>query len=372
MSALTIPLFDCRLSDAVTRDLAPLLHSGRLAAGSAVGELEDRLGAYLGGPPVVALSDMTQALALALRLSGVGPGDEVATLALNCMSSNSAIALVGAVPVWVDVDPATACIDVADLAECIGPKTRAVVVYHVAGYVGDLGEVRALCDAHGLPLIEDANAALGAEWQDRRVGSIGDYAVFSFYANRQLNGIEGAALVCPDAIIADRARRLRRFGIDITRFRAADGEIDPALDVAEIGIAASLTNVNAALAGLALDNLDARIARNRENVARLTHDLADVRDVSFVAEHAGTRGVYWVALLRSPERDRLMAALKESGVQCSKLHQRNDVYTGFGAASRTLPGTSVMEQEMLALPSGWWLSDGDVERIAVAVRSAVG
>lgn len=371
MSTLSIPLFDCRLSDAVIREITPVLQSGRLAAGSAVGALEDSLSAYLGGRPAVALSDMTQALAMALRLAGVGPNDEVATLALNCMSSNSAIALVGATPLWVDVDPATASIDVADLAACISPKTRAVIVYHVAGYVGNLDAVRALCDARGLPLIEDANAALGAEWQNRKIGCVGDYAVFSFYANRQLNGIEGAALICPDSLTAERARRLRRFGIDTARFRTPDGEIDPALDVAEIGVSASLTNVNAALADIALVDLDARIERNRANVARLFDRLVDRKDVLFIPEHAGARGVYWVALVRSPQRDQLMAALKAAGVQCSKLHQRNDGYSGFGAASRKLPGTSLLEQEMLALPSGWWLSGADVDRIADAVQSAM-
>lgn len=368
MSDLTIPLFDCRLPEATIREIAPILLSGRLAAGPAVGTLEDRLSAYLGGRPVVALSDMTQALALALRLAGVGPGDEVATLALNCMSSNSAIALVGATPLWVDVDPATATIDVTDLAVCITPKTRAVVVYHIAGYVADMEAVRALCDARGLPLIEDANAALGAEWQEHKIGSIGDYAVFSFYANRQLNGIEGAALVCSDPLVAEHARRLRRFGIDTARFRTPDGEIDPALDVAEIGVPASLTNVNAALASMALDDLDARIKRNRANVARLSDSLADLHNVIFIPEQAGAQNVYWVALVRSPHRDQLMAALKAMGVQCSRLHQRNDGYSGFGATPRKLPGTSVLEQEMLALPCGWWLSDADVDRIADAVR----
>jgi perosamine synthetase len=368
---MTVPLFDCSLSDAVIGELAPVLQSGRLAAGPAVGALEVRLSDYLSDRSVVALSDMTQALALALRLAGVKPGDEVVTLALNCMSSNTAIALVGAVPVWVDVDPVTATIDPQDLAACIGQKTRAVVVYHLAGYVGDLGAVRALCDAHGLPLIEDANAALGAEWQGQRAGSIGDYAVFSFYANRQLNGIEGAALVCPNADVADHARRLRRFGIDTARFRAADGEIDPALDVPEIGIAASMNNVNATLAMLAFDDLDERLARTRNNVARLSERLADVLDLRFVAERVDARSIYWVALVRSAQRDRLMAALKAGGVQCSKLHQRNDGYSGFRAVARALPGTSALEQEMLALPSGWWLSQQDVDHIADVVRAAL-
>jgi perosamine synthetase len=362
-------LFDCRLNEAATGALNEVWQSGRLAAGPAVPTLEARIGALVGDPSVVAVSDMTQALALALRLAGVRAHDEVLTLAFNCMSSNSAIAMIGAIPAWVDIDPETASVDIADVRACITPRTRAVVIYHVAGYVADLAAVRALCDEAKLPLIEDANNALGAEWKGRSVGSFGDYAVFSFYANRQLNGIEGAALVCRDPANAERARRLRRFGIDMTRFRDADGEIDAAIDVPEIGCSATLPNVNATLACHAMDDLSARINRNRANVAHLAAALADRPGLRFIRENEGGRGVFWVALVRSAQRDQLMARLKAEGVNCSKLHQRNDVYSGFNARRRDLPGTTILQREMLALPSGWWLSQDDLCRIVDAVRS---
>lgn len=365
---MTVQLFDCGLGEEAVRVLDPLWRSGRLAAGAGVTALEERIGAYVGARPAVAMSDMTQALHLALRLAGVGPGDEVLTLAFNCMSSNSAIAMAGAVPVWVDVDPATASVDLDDLAAQITARTRAVVVYHVAGYLGDLGALRRICDGAGLPLIEDANNALGAEWRGARAGTVGDWAVFSFYANRQLNGIDGAALICPDEEGAEAARRLRRFGIDAARFRTADGEIDGALDVPEIGMAAALNNVNATLAWRSMDDLDERLQRNRANAARLADELADEPALSLLREREGAAGVFWVALARSADRERLMARLKAKGVQCSRLHQRNDRYSGFGARRRDLPGTDVLEREMFALPSGWWLSQGDLRRIVDAVR----
>lgn len=365
---MSVPLFDCRVDPARLEALDPLWRSGALAAGPAVGTLEMRLSARLNDRPVVATSDMTQALCLALRLAGVGAGDEVATLALNCMSSNSAIAMVGAKPVWVDVDPWTAVVDLDDLARCIGPRTRAVVIYHVAGHVANLAALRQLCDDAGLPLIEDANNALGAEWNGRPAGTFGDQAILSFYPNRQLNGIEGGAIVCRPQD-ADRARRLRRFGIDTARFRTADGEIDPMLDVPEIGISASLPHVNATLALQGCDDLDERIGKNRRNVAQLRDALADVTDLRFVEEVPGARSVFWVALVRSPRRDMIMARLKGSGIQCSRLHHRNDRYSGFYVAARELPGTDVMEREMFALPAGWWLSQDDLARIVDVVRT---
>lgn len=365
---MAIALFDCRVSPAARDALDPVWQTGALAAGPAVSELERRLAQLLDGRSVAAMSDMTQALAMALRLAGVKQGDEVATLALNCMSSNSAIAMLGATPVWVDVDPVTVTVDLNDLKAVIGPRTRAVAIYHVAGRVANLDALRRLCDEAGLPLIEDANNALGATWHGRPAGTFGTSAVFSFYANRQLNGIEGAALACdPDA--AARVRTLRRFGIDVARFRTPDGEIDPALDVPEIGVPASLPNVNATLALCAMDDLSERLACNRDNAARLRDALHDVPDLRFVEELDGASGAHWVALVRSPRRDDWMPALKAKGIPCSRLHQRNDRYTGFGATARHLPGTDVLEREMFALPVGWWLSESDLTQIVQVVQT---
>lgn len=360
---MKIPLFDCTLPKSRTAALDILWASGALASGSAVTTLEEALTQYLGGGSTVVLSDMTHALMLALRLAGVREGDQVATLALNCMSSNSAISLVGAIPVWIDVDPHTATIDLDDLARSITPRTKAVVVYHIAGYLGDLAELRAVCDAYGLPLIEDANAALGARWCGNLAGTFGDFAVFSFYANRQLNGIEGGALVCSNHEDAERARRLRRFGIDGSRFRLSDGEINPDLDVPEIGFSASLPNINAQLALAAMDDLEERLFKNARNMLNLKSGV-ESGHLSFIEELPLARSSFWVGLARSPNRKEIMRKLKASGIQCSKLHFRNDRYSGFGGKSRPLPGTAVLEEEMFALPCGWWLKPDDVDRIA--------
>jgi len=321
-----------------------------------VGELEDRLEALFPGRFAVALSDMTQALALALRMAGIGAGDEVLTLALNCMSSNSAIAMVGARPVWVDVDPDTLTIDLADCARAITPRTRALVVYHIAGYPADLDAIEAFCRSHGLVLIEDANNALGARSTGRPAGHVGDYAILSFYANRQVNAIEGAALLCKDRESAVRARRLRRFGVDVASFRDADGEISADSDIAEIGWPATMSNVNACLACFQLERLASRLLQTQRHATVLRDALAGT-SVTPMSWRSEDEPVFWGFVVRASHRDELMRMLKANGVQCSKLHQRNDGYTGFDASPRALPGTDVLANEMLALPVGWWLDE---------------
>lgn len=366
---MTIPLFDCRMPLERARGLEPLWRSGQLASGAAVQSLEERLSKYLGGPCVVAISDMTQALVLSLKIGGVTAGDEVATLALNCLSSNSAISLAGATPLWIDVDPVTATMNVDDLTQAVTPRTKAVVVYHLAGYVGDLSALQARCKELELLLIEDANAALGAAWQGQKAGTFGSFGVFSFYANRQVNAIEGAALVCQDPSDAATARRLRRFGVDPATFRDKHGEINPAADVQSIGFSASLTNVSATLAVGGLLDLDERLSLSRANAAYLRRELSDISGIHFIEELEGASSAYWVMLVRHQAREKAMAKLKMAGVQCSGLHHRNDCYSGFGVSPRALYGTDVLEREMFALPCGWWLSSRELEHIVTVIRS---
>jgi dTDP-4-amino-4,6-dideoxygalactose transaminase len=361
-----VPLFDCRLGSDAQRAAAAVLESGALAGGAYVNELEAALSRRLDNRPVVVLSDMTQSLALALRLSGVGPGDEVLTMALNCMSSNTAISLAGAMPVWVDVDPETATVDLTDCRRAISSRTRAMVVYHVAGYPADIVGCRALCEEHGLVFLEDANAALGATFQSRKVATVGQFGILSFYANRQVNGVEAGALVCASEDDAARARRLRRFGVDPAGFRDSRGEIDPAADVAEIGFPASLNDVNARLALHSLETLDERLAASRANARSLAEasKATGLRPIGWADDSAPA---FWTFLLRSEQRDAQLARFKDLGIAASGLHQRNDRYSGFAASRRRLPGTDTLERELFALPVGWWLNPVQITFLAQAI-----
>lgn len=369
-----IQLFDCRLTETALTTLAVPLRLGQLAAGPAGGQLEDVIAARFPGRYAVAVSDMTHALVMALRLAGVRRGDQVLSLAFNCMSSNAAIGMIGADVAWVDVDPATATFDVDQARSRLTTRTKAVVVYHISGYPADLAQLRAFCDAHGLPLIEDANNAFGASVDGQPVGMLGDFSIFSLYANRQLNGIDGGILLCARPEDAAHARRLRRFGIDVARFRDVDGEIDPMLDIPEIGTSASLDNIHATLALDSITDVDDRIARSRRNAALLAGATSSLPIVP-IAVLPGAEPVYWTWLIRLNERDTVMRALKKRGIMCSKLHYPNHHYTGFrttpGESVQELPGTTTLQEEMLAIPCGWWIDDAAVAAIAVAIGEAV-
>ncbi|MDF2496165.1 DegT/DnrJ/EryC1/StrS family aminotransferase [Sphingomonas sp.] len=365
-----VPLFDCRLPDSALATLADPFRLGQLAAGPAVGQLEQAIAARYPGRHAVSVGDMTHALVMALRLAGVRRGDEVLSLAFNCMSSNSAIAMAGATVAWVDVDPATATFDIDQARGRITARTKAVVAYHVSGYPADLAALRALCDEYGLPLIEDANNAFGAAIDGHEVGMVGDFAIFSLYANRQINAIDGGIVLCAHAEDADQARRLRRFGIDTARFRDGDGEIDPALDVPEIGTSSSLDNVRATIALASIADVDARIARSRRNAASLAGVTRDL-PLTPITALPGAEPVHWTWLIRLADRDAVMRRLKARGVLCSKLHYPNHHYTGFHAPPSDLPGTMTLQNEMLAIPCGWWLDEAAIATLAATIAETV-
>lgn len=367
----TIPLFGVVKLPAMEAAALDVLRSGRIANGDYVAKFEAGIGQIIGQPNVVSTVDMTSAIFLALYLAGVGEGDEVLTTSFACMSTNSAIAQCGAVPAWVDVQPQSVEIDLADLINKISTKTKAVILYHVAGYPGPAKEVAALCQERGLTLIEDCDNALYASRDGALVGSHGDFAVYSFYPTRQINTTEGGALVCRSPDVAARARKLRRFGIDTATFRSANGEINPYSDIPEIGWAFTMNNLCAALGCAQLPTAANRVTKTRENVAKLVQKIAGFGGVQLVSVSSETQPAYWVLLLLLDKRDDVLAHMRQQGVMASCVHQRNDVYTGFHVgAVCNLPNTKHIQDHLLAIPCGWWLLDEDLCTIATALQKA--
>jgi len=344
-----------------------LFRSGQIASGPKVTELEHAFSAIAGREHIVSTNDLSSAVLLALHLAGVRAGDEVATVAFSCLQSNSPIVRLGASPVWIDIDTETMSMSVEDLAAKLKPSVKAVMVYHIAGYPSDTQRIAAVCKKRGIPLIEDCNNAIGATLDSRPVGTVGDYAVYSLYPNRQINGIDGGILATPDTATAEFARRLRRFGVDSTSFRDARGEISPESDVPEIGWSAALNNLNAAVALSQLETLSDRTARTLAVAGRLSDALSDLRWLRLVQPVKSAIPAFWGFMVLSEDRDALLMHLKSHCIKSSIFHQRNDLYTGFGKPRAELPGTELAMNQLLAIPCGWWLSDDQVSHLISVV-----
>ena len=366
---MSIHLFDTTISEA-SGTVGAVLKSGHIGHGPHIHALEHEFEKLLPSHTGVTFANMTVAIETALFLSDISQGDEVLALSFNCLSSNAPIHNIGARPVWVDLDIETGTMDIADATRQITSKTKALIVYHIAGYPADVVALRNLCDEFGLILIEDANASFGARLpQGLPIGSVGDFSVFSFYANRQVNGAEGAILMCRDPRSAELGRHHRRFGIDLSTFRDSRGQINESADVKSIGIAGNLNNLNASIALSSLESADARMSITWRNAKALADGLSSAPHINVIPPLAGSIPAYWVFLIFADYQAKVLDLMLSNGIGCTKLHHPNHLYSGFNSSARPLPSTQRFSNHVLALPVGWWLDLLDIERIVVLLNS---
>jgi len=240
--------------------VADVLRSGWLTTGPKCRELEAALSRRAGGRPVRVVSSATAALEFALRIAGVGPGDEVITTSLSWVATSNVILAVGARPVFVDIDPVTRLIDLSLVEAVITARSRAIIPVDLAGFAVDRDQLYALAAKHHLRVIEDAAQAQGARWRGRELGSFGDLTAFSFHPNKNMTSGEGGCLVMNSDAEASLFEKLRLQGVS----RCADGTYD--CDV--LGGKANLTDIAAAIGLGQFKRLDGFNARRRE-LARL-------------------------------------------------------------------------------------------------------
>ena len=218
MSKRPIPIIDLpaqyrALKPDINRAIQRVLERGQFILGPEVEALERELAAYCGAAHAVGVASGTDALELALRACGVGPGHEVITSAFSFIATAEAIIAVGAVPVFVDIDPVTYTLDPSKLATAMSSRTKAILPVHLYGHPADMGQVAALAKAHRLKLIEDCAQAIGATWAGRRVGSFGDAGALSFFPTKNLGAYgDGGMVVTEDPAVAQRVRLLRAHG----------------------------------------------------------------------------------------------------------------------------------------------------------------
>ena len=240
--------------------VAAVLRSGWLTTGPQCREFEAALSARVGGRPVRVVSSATPALELALRIAGIGPGDEVITTPLSWVATANVILTVGATPVFVDIDRATRNLDLDLVEAAISSRTRAILPVDLAGLPVDRDRLYEIARRHGLRVIEDAAQSIGASWRGQEIGRAGDLVSFSFHPNKNITSGEGGCLVMNDEAEARLFEKLRLQGVT----RLADGTMD--VDV--LGGKSNLTDIAAAIGLGQLARLDEFTARRRE-LARL-------------------------------------------------------------------------------------------------------
>ncbi len=261
-----LPFAKPTIDAATIASVASVLASGWITSGQKVLELESQLSRLHGDRPVRAFANGTATMETALRLTGVGPGDEVITTPLTWVATANVIVAIGARPVFVDVDPRTRNIDLKALEDAITPRTRALMPVYLAGLPVDMDRLYDIAGERRLRVVEDAAQAIDARWRGQRIGSFGDLASFSLQANKNITAAEGGFLVMNTNEDAERAERMRMQGVVRS---GLDG-----MDVVEPGGKSNLSDVHAAIALGQLPHL-ATVTARRAALARAYFEAAE-------------------------------------------------------------------------------------------------
>lgn len=354
------PLRIARFREEVDTAVARVLSGSSYILGEAVDAFETAFAAAVGADHCVGVASGTDALALALRALGIGPGDEVLLPSLTFAGTAQAILHCGASPVFVEVDSVTRCIDPAAAEFAVGPRTAALVPVHLFGHPADMPALMALATKHGLAVVEDCAQSHGATLNGKALGSFGHAAAYSFYPTKNLGGIgDGGAVVTADPALAERLRCLRQYGF------AAGEKVS-----GQVGFNSRLDEIQAAILLALLPHLSDGNAARRASAARYRTLLADM-DVGLPPEDEGS--VFHQFAVTVPDRDGLRLRLAAAGIGTA-VHYAPGLHRhpAFVEGARTpLPVTDALAASLLSLPIQPEVATGHEARVAGAIREGL-
>ena len=368
---MNVPLLDLQAQYASLRDdLRPaierVLESQRFVLGDEVRRLESSVAEYCQARYAVGCASGSDSLLLALMALDVGAGDEIVTTPFSFFATGSCIARLGALPVFVDIDPATYNLDVSQVADVITPRTKAIIPVHIYGQCAEMDPLLALGERHGIPVVEDAAQAIGATDHGRLAGSMGAIGCFSFYPTKNLGGAgDGGIITTNDEQLEQRLKRLRTHG-GITEYMHN-----------EVGINSRLDELQAAVLNVKLPHLDTWSNQRAQRAAVYT-ELLEQANLSFEVTtpfvRPDCRHIFHQYVIRVPRyRDRLMEHLKERGVGTKvyypiPLHLQ-ECFSYLGYKQGAFPEAERAAAETFALPAYPELSEEQQAYVVDAIKS---
>ncbi len=338
-----------------------VLESGMLAQGRRVAQLEERFAAFTGTRHCIATANGTLALMATFAGLGLGPGDEVITVAHTFAATANAILFTGATPVFVDIEPDTYLIDANRIEAAITPRTRAIVPVHLFGLVADMDMIKAIADRHGLAVVEDACQAHGATFRGRAAGSFG-HGAFSLYATKNMTTAEGGFITTDDDRLADWLRVYRNQGMR-TRYQFE-----------MLGYNFRMTDLAASIGLVQLTKLERNTVRRRAVAAGYDAAFADLPIVTPITPDGRTHVFHQYTLRVGPARDAIVADLRAAGVGADVYYPvpvHRQPYIQERGLHADLPITDLAAAETLAIPMFPGLTDEEQATVVEAVRASV-
>jgi len=348
------------LQSEILASIQEVIAASAFAGGPYVAAFERDFAAYCNTQHAVGVGNGTDALWFALLALGVGPGDEVITVAHTFLATAEAISFCGAKPVFVDVEEGTYTLNPALLEAAITPRTKAIVPVHLYGQMADMDAIMVVANRRGLPVVEDACQAHGATYRGRRAGSIGAAGCFSFYPGKNLGAFgEAGAIVTNDAALASKMRVLRDHGQERKYHHSV------------VGWNGRMDGIQGAVLRVKLRSLESWNAARRAHARRYSELLAGVGDLALPITAAERTHVFHLYVVRVSDRDRVLAKLGAAGITCG-IHypcpvHLQEAYRNLGFARGSLPVTERCSEECLSLPMYAELTPAQIRAVVDAL-----
>lgn len=375
---MAVPFYDhrklyARRKAEIDQAIFRVIESGRLDWGDEVPAFEAELAAWVDAAHAVTTNSGSVSLQIALLALGIGRGDEVITVTNTDIGTISAIHCTGADSVFVDVDPATLCMDLAAVRAAIGPRTRAILPVDMFGQPAALLELGNLARSKGLVMVEDACLALGAEIAGRRVGSFSDVTCFSFAPTKHLGSFgSGGACVTEDSALAERMRKIAAYGQDRARHCQIERSPPPLHHETE-GLNARLDEIQAAILRVKLPDVEESLAVRRHQAARYSAAFADIVEVP--REAPGTCHAWRNYVVHLDRRDQVREGLTARGIGSALSYappqHLQPVYAHKGFSRGAFPVSERSGDRLLGLPIGPHHDDAAIDEIAEGLRASI-
>jgi dTDP-4-amino-4,6-dideoxygalactose transaminase len=364
-----IPFLDMKARNAPLRQefldaIGEVIDSGDFSGGAPVEDFEREFASYCGCPHAVAVGNGTEAIWLALLAMGIGPGDEVITVPMTFFATVEAVFMAGATPVFVDIDERTCTMDPAALERALTSRTKAIIPVHLFGQMAEMEPILEFAREHGLRVIEDAAQAHGAEYGERKAGTLGDAGCFSFYPAKNLGAFgEGGAIITGDADIAGKLRILRNHGQSQKNQHTL------------IGWNSRMDSIQAAILRIKLGHLDEENEARRRHAGLYDAGLAGLSGVILPGNAPSRLNAHHIYAIRVQGRDSLREALAGKGVQCG-VHYPVPVHlqppcAGMGFRPGDFPVSERCAGEFLSLPMFPELTPLQIGCVVEAVKQAL-
>lgn len=372
MTSAFLPFSKPVIDEATIAAVGDVLRSGWITSGPQARAFEEALSTYFGGRPVRTFNSGTCTMEIALRIAGIGAGDEVITTPISWVATANVIIEVGATPVFADVDPITRNIDLDRLEAAITPRTRAIIPVYLSGLPVDMDRLYVIAAKYKLRVIEDAAQALGSSWRGRPIGSFGDFVSFSFQANKNVTSAEGGCLVLNNAEEARLAEKYRLQGVTRSGF---DG-----IDVDILGGKFNMTDIAAAIGLGQFAHIDAITARRKELAKHYFNSFGRSfeHDSGAQLPIANLENSNWhLFQLVLPERikradfmEQMQAKNIGIGYHYAPIHLFS-LYRARGFKEGMFPVAERVGRQIVSLPMFTTLTEQDIERVVDAVKSVL-